>query len=112
MVRTGLSLQGRHQSGVLDRGNRVRGTLVPRAPPLGFTPRNAGVSRSTRRPKSPGGEAMHQVVLPSGLGDLAPLLLDLTLLLAFAVVVIDLALAAFGKHSEEKVHPRGRRVAP
>ena len=55
---------------------------------------------------------MQQAVLPFGLGDLAPLLLDLTLLLAFAVVVIDLALAACGKHSEEKVHPRGRRVAP
>ena len=55
---------------------------------------------------------MQQAVLPFGLGDLAPLVLDLTLLLAFAVVVIDLALAACGKHSEEKVHPRGRRAAP
>ena len=55
---------------------------------------------------------MHQVVLPFGLGDLAPLVLDLTLLLAFAVVVIDLALAACGKSSDEKVHPRGREVAP
>ncbi len=55
---------------------------------------------------------MQEVVLAVGLGDLAPLLLHLTLVLAFAVVVIDVALAAFGKNSEEKVHPRGRRVAP
>ena len=55
---------------------------------------------------------MHQVALPFGLGDLAPLVLDLTLLLAFAVVVIDVALAAFGKSSDEKVHPFGREVAP
>ena len=55
---------------------------------------------------------MHQVALPFGLGDLAPLVLELTLVLAFAVVVIDVALAACGKNSDEKVHPRGRRVAP
>jgi hypothetical protein len=55
---------------------------------------------------------MHQVALPFGLGDLAPLVLELTLVLAFAVVVIDVALAAFGRNSDEKVHPRGRRVAP
>ena len=55
---------------------------------------------------------MHEGVLAVGLGDLAPLLLQLTLVLAFAVVVIDLALAAFGKSSEGKVRPRGRRLAP
>jgi hypothetical protein len=55
---------------------------------------------------------MNQGSLAIGLGDLASLMLDLTLVLAFAVVVIDLALAACGKTSEERVHPRGREVAP
>ena len=40
---------------------------------------------------------MQDGVPAAGLGDLAPLLLQLTLVLAFAV---------------EKVHPRGREVAP
>ena len=55
---------------------------------------------------------MNRSSLAVGLADLAPLMLDLTLVLAFAVVVIDVALAAFGRNSDEKVHPRGRRVAP
>ena len=55
---------------------------------------------------------MNRSSLAVGLADLAPLMLDLTLVLAFAVVVIDLALAAFGKSSEDKVHPTGRRLAP
>ena len=38
------------------------------------------------------------------------LLVECTLLLAFAVVVIVVALAAFGKVSEAKVHPPTRRI--
>jgi hypothetical protein len=55
---------------------------------------------------------MNQGSLAVGLADLAPLMPVLTLVLAFAVVVVDLALAAFGSSSEEKVHPTGRRLAP
>lgn len=53
---------------------------------------------------------MHDDVLALWLDESGSLLMEGTLLLAFAVVVIVLALAAFGKVSEAKVHPPARRI--
>jgi len=53
---------------------------------------------------------MHGNDLTLWLDESGSLLVEGTLLLAFAVVVIVVALAAFGKVSEAKVHPPARRI--
>ncbi len=52
---------------------------------------------------------MHEDALAVWFEGAAPSLLELLLLLAFAVVAIDLALATFGIASERKIRPSGRR---
>jgi hypothetical protein len=52
---------------------------------------------------------MHEDALAVWFEGAAPSLLELILILTFAVVAIDLALAAFGVASEHKVHPGGPR---
>jgi len=66
----------------------------------------------TERLESPpgGGGIVHNDFLALWLDGPGSLLVECTLLLAFAVVVIVVALAAFGKVSEAKVHPPARRI--
>jgi Flp pilus assembly pilin Flp len=56
------------------------------------------------------GEIVHENGLALWLDESGVLLVECTLLLAFVVVVIVIALAAFGKVSEAKVHPPARRI--
>jgi len=53
---------------------------------------------------------VHENALAIWLDESGALLVECTLLLAFVVIVIVLALAAFGKVSEAKVHRSAPRI--
>jgi len=58
----------------------------------------------------PGGGIVNNDFLALWFDGPSSLLVECTLLLAFVVIVIVIALAAFGKVSEAKVHPPARRI--